>query len=141
MTGTGEKRKRPPTFQHFPINRAKILKQAWVQNTKLKSKWKAEKRKSSLGVPVPPLNEEEDEADAAEDKTVEAEDKAAETETASQVRAPTRAPPTRGPPPKKRARRTQPDPKEAESSDAPTLRDRRGNAEGKLGLQAAANQT
>ncbi|KAH6918944.1 hypothetical protein BKA70DRAFT_1248731 [Coprinopsis sp. MPI-PUGE-AT-0042] len=39
------KRKNPPTFQHLPVQRAKKLKQAWVEKTKIKSKWKHEKRK------------------------------------------------------------------------------------------------
>ncbi|KAF8352317.1 hypothetical protein F5887DRAFT_24363 [Amanita rubescens] len=40
--------KRPPSFQHFPPNRAKKLKKTWVQTAKIKSKWKAEKRKAGL---------------------------------------------------------------------------------------------
>ncbi|KIY51000.1 hypothetical protein FISHEDRAFT_57130 [Fistulina hepatica ATCC 64428] len=43
---TFHKRRRPPTFQHYPSNRAKKLKRDWVINAKIKSKWKAEKRKS-----------------------------------------------------------------------------------------------
>ncbi|KAK0210619.1 hypothetical protein DFS33DRAFT_305976 [Desarmillaria ectypa] len=39
------KRKRPPTFPHHPAARAKKLKQEWVFKAKIKSKWKAEKRK------------------------------------------------------------------------------------------------
>ncbi|KAK0240271.1 hypothetical protein EDD85DRAFT_950105 [Armillaria nabsnona] len=39
------KRKRPPTFPHHPAARAKKLKQDWVVKAKIKSKWKAEKRK------------------------------------------------------------------------------------------------
>ena len=59
------KRKRPPTFQHLPLNRgqsirsvklspidllckAKKLKATWVANTKIKSKWKAQKRKEAM---------------------------------------------------------------------------------------------
>ncbi|TFK27410.1 hypothetical protein FA15DRAFT_685931 [Coprinopsis marcescibilis] len=38
------KRKLPPTFPHLPIQQAKKLKKAWVEKTKIKSKWKAEKR-------------------------------------------------------------------------------------------------
>jgi len=63
MVEAGTKRKRPPTFQHLPINRAKKLKQVWVQNTKIKSKWKAEKRKQGsdgvLSSVVGPALEEE----------------------------------------------------------------------------------
>ncbi|KAH9483984.1 hypothetical protein JR316_0003462 [Psilocybe cubensis] len=45
---SGPKRKHPPTFHHYPTNRAKALKKAWVEKTKIKSKWKAEKRKEDL---------------------------------------------------------------------------------------------
>ncbi|EPQ58179.1 hypothetical protein GLOTRDRAFT_91673 [Gloeophyllum trabeum ATCC 11539] len=45
-TDSVKKRKRPPTFQHLPENRAKKLKKAWVETQKIKSKWKAEKRKT-----------------------------------------------------------------------------------------------
>ncbi|KAI0695821.1 hypothetical protein BC835DRAFT_1414638 [Cytidiella melzeri] len=51
MAGTaaaGQKRRRPPTFQHLPLNRAKKLKQSWVENQKIKSKWKAQKWKEGL---------------------------------------------------------------------------------------------
>ncbi|KAJ7172617.1 hypothetical protein C8R46DRAFT_1032577 [Mycena filopes] len=111
MAETAQKRKRPPSFQHFPINRAIKLKQAWVQNTKLKSKWKAEKRKAGI---APPRREEGDAEDA--DDNTEVETKEPEPEPATT--------PARPPPPTKRGRRTQPDPSEAESSVAPTLRDR-----------------
>ncbi|KAM5532040.1 hypothetical protein V8D89_014291 [Ganoderma adspersum] len=42
------KRKKPPTFQHLPAQRAKKLKQSWVEVQKIKSKWKAQKRKEGL---------------------------------------------------------------------------------------------
>ncbi|KAF8911075.1 hypothetical protein CPB84DRAFT_1842329 [Gymnopilus junonius] len=48
MSDSNTKRKRPPTFQHFPINRAKVLKKQWVEKTKIKSKWKAQKKKEDL---------------------------------------------------------------------------------------------
>ncbi|PSR74120.1 hypothetical protein PHLCEN_2v10076 [Hermanssonia centrifuga] len=48
METAGTKRKKPPTFQHLPINRAKKLKQSWVESQKIKSKWKAEKRKEGF---------------------------------------------------------------------------------------------
>ncbi|KAJ7083839.1 hypothetical protein C8R43DRAFT_1052090 [Mycena crocata] len=115
-----QKRKRPPTFQHFPEKRAKILKQAWVKNTKLKSKWKAEKRKSGLG------RSHTQEKEIVGDAEVEAEVEA--PETAVQERAPTPPPP----PPKKRERRNQSD---AESLTAtPTLRDRAREAYSKTSL-------
>ncbi|KAF9466359.1 hypothetical protein BDZ94DRAFT_214685 [Collybia nuda] len=47
MVETAIKRKRPPTFQHLPVKRAKKLKQTWVQNVKIKTKWKAQKRKEA----------------------------------------------------------------------------------------------
>ncbi|KAF9009399.1 hypothetical protein BDQ17DRAFT_1397712 [Cyathus striatus] len=48
MSEPGAKRKRPPTFQHFPADRAKKLKKTWVETAKIRSKWKAEKRKQKL---------------------------------------------------------------------------------------------
>ncbi|KAI0807529.1 hypothetical protein C8Q74DRAFT_1227952 [Fomes fomentarius] len=44
----GVKRKKPPTFQHLPVQRAKKLKQSWVDVQKIKSKWKTQKRKEGL---------------------------------------------------------------------------------------------
>ncbi|EJF65911.1 hypothetical protein DICSQDRAFT_165613 [Dichomitus squalens LYAD-421 SS1] len=44
----GVKRKKPPTFQHLPVQRAKKLKRSWVEVQKIKSKWKAQKRKEGL---------------------------------------------------------------------------------------------
>ncbi|KIM87019.1 hypothetical protein PILCRDRAFT_95910 [Piloderma croceum F 1598] len=46
-TETGTKKK-PPTFQHLPANRAKKLKKNWVDIKKIKSKWRTEKRKGGL---------------------------------------------------------------------------------------------
>ncbi|KAG2157327.1 hypothetical protein DEU56DRAFT_14744 [Suillus clintonianus] len=48
MMVEGTKRKKPPTFGHLPVNRAKKLKQAWVENTKIKSQWKAQKKREGL---------------------------------------------------------------------------------------------
>ncbi|KAJ7285706.1 hypothetical protein C8J57DRAFT_1118178, partial [Mycena rebaudengoi] len=111
MTETGEKRKRPPSFQHFPINRAKKLKQAWVQNTKLKSKWKAEKRKNGL---MPARNEGEE--DPVEDSEV--------TESKDDVQPPAQARIAHT----KKPSRTQHPRREAEAGPStatePTLRDR-----------------
>ncbi|KNZ75491.1 hypothetical protein J132_02824 [Termitomyces sp. J132] len=42
------KRKRPPTFHHLPASKAKKLKQAWIENKKIKTKWKAEKRREGI---------------------------------------------------------------------------------------------
>ncbi|TFK42966.1 hypothetical protein BDQ12DRAFT_301067 [Crucibulum laeve] len=71
MTEVTKKRKQPPTFQHYPINRAKKLKQTWVQTAKIKSKWKAEKRKdditSSSKLDLPEYNEEEEKKEEGSD--------------------------------------------------------------------------
>ncbi|KAF8626345.1 hypothetical protein AX15_005002 [Amanita polypyramis BW_CC] len=48
VTRVSSKRKHPPSFQHYPSNRAKKLKQAWVETAKIKSKWRAEKRKAGF---------------------------------------------------------------------------------------------
>ncbi|KAF9792132.1 hypothetical protein BJ322DRAFT_15862 [Thelephora terrestris] len=51
---TANKRKGPPKFQHLPKARAKQLKSAWIQTRKIKSKWRAEKRREgieSVGTP------------------------------------------------------------------------------------------
>ncbi|PPQ81205.1 hypothetical protein CVT25_015729 [Psilocybe cyanescens] len=62
----GAKRKKPPTFQHYPTNRAKVLKKAWVEKTKIKSKWKAEKKKedltSSYKLEIPVYGDDEDDS-------------------------------------------------------------------------------
>jgi len=49
---TGSKRKKPPTFEHYPVNRAKKLKKAWVEKAKIKHKWKLEKRREGLVTPL-----------------------------------------------------------------------------------------
>ncbi|KAJ6455716.1 hypothetical protein C8R45DRAFT_585450 [Mycena sanguinolenta] len=103
-----EKRKRPPSFQHYPANRAKKLKQTWVQNQKIKSQWKMEKRKAGLAIPRP------EEGVAGNDPESEVEDEELEPSV-----------PTRPSPLQKRAhehgKQVAP---EAESSTAPSLRDR-----------------
>ncbi|KAF5391411.1 hypothetical protein D9757_001952 [Collybiopsis confluens] len=59
--------KKPPNFYtRYPAQRANSLKKTWVQNAKIKSQWKAEKRK--LGIhsrpqPQPRLGNSEEEAD------------------------------------------------------------------------------
>ncbi|KAG7092388.1 hypothetical protein E1B28_008745 [Marasmius oreades] len=58
MPPTRKDKKKPPTFNHFPPTRAKALKQAWVEKAKIKSKWKAEKRKMGLAqAPENPVQE------------------------------------------------------------------------------------
>ncbi|KAJ3503973.1 hypothetical protein NLJ89_g8189 [Agrocybe chaxingu] len=42
------KRKKPPTFAHLPRQTAKKYKKGWVEKAKIKSKWKAQKRKEDL---------------------------------------------------------------------------------------------
>ncbi|EIN07431.1 hypothetical protein PUNSTDRAFT_121543 [Punctularia strigosozonata HHB-11173 SS5] len=57
MAGPGEhesrKRKQPPTFQHLPPHRAKKLKKEWIEKQKIKSKWRAQKRKEGLATSLP----------------------------------------------------------------------------------------
>ncbi|KAG2078098.1 hypothetical protein BDR04DRAFT_1124666 [Suillus decipiens] len=48
MITEGTKRKKPPTFGHLPFNRAKKLKQSWVESTKIKSQWKAQKKREGV---------------------------------------------------------------------------------------------
>ncbi|KAG0705947.1 hypothetical protein DFH29DRAFT_996374 [Suillus ampliporus] len=48
MIVEGTKRKKPPTFGHLPVNRAKKLKQSWVESKKIKSQWKAQKKREGL---------------------------------------------------------------------------------------------
>lgn len=65
MNTEGPKRKKPPTFSHLPFNRgellrvwshgysqfifkAKKLKQSWVESTKIKSQWKAQKKREGV---------------------------------------------------------------------------------------------
>jgi hypothetical protein len=79
------KRKRPPTFQHYPVNRgtisfscvclflthrsAKQLKKNWVENVKIKSKWKAEKRKEGITKDVREGEPTDSERDEDEEKS------------------------------------------------------------------------
>ncbi|TFY72363.1 hypothetical protein EVG20_g609 [Dentipellis fragilis] len=46
-TTTRTKRK-PPTFNHLPEHAAKRFKREWVEKQKIKSKWKAQKRKEGI---------------------------------------------------------------------------------------------
>ncbi|KIJ69225.1 hypothetical protein HYDPIDRAFT_80937 [Hydnomerulius pinastri MD-312] len=48
MVVTEGKTRKPPTFQHLPKNRAKKLKQSWIENKKIKNKWKAQKIREGL---------------------------------------------------------------------------------------------
>ncbi|KAF9566295.1 hypothetical protein CPC08DRAFT_758982 [Agrocybe pediades] len=68
---TAPKRKNPPRFDHHPKNRAVALKKAWVEKTKIKSKWKAQKRKEDLAsqakLEIPTYSDEEDNAPGSKD--------------------------------------------------------------------------
>ncbi|KAL0580258.1 hypothetical protein V5O48_001763 [Marasmius crinis-equi] len=61
MPPSRREKKKPPTFTHLPAARAKALKQAWVEKAKIKSKWKAERRKMGLApaAQVNDLNEDD----------------------------------------------------------------------------------
>lgn len=63
MPTAGQKRKGPPTFRYFPPNRAKKLKKAWVETAKIKSKWKAQKRREGILSSHSELEPHEDGAD------------------------------------------------------------------------------
>ncbi|KAF9500993.1 hypothetical protein BDN71DRAFT_962911 [Pleurotus eryngii] len=58
---SGAKKKQPPTFQHFPEKRARALKKTWVETAKIKSQWKAEKRKANLLGPARPAQDDVEE--------------------------------------------------------------------------------
>ncbi|THH10795.1 hypothetical protein EW145_g1092 [Phellinidium pouzarii] len=48
--GQQKKKRHPPTFQHLPRDRAIKLKKEWIEKERLKSKWRAQKRKEGLNV-------------------------------------------------------------------------------------------
>ncbi|KAJ8597994.1 hypothetical protein M405DRAFT_855269 [Rhizopogon salebrosus TDB-379] len=48
MVVEGTKHKKPPTFGHLPVNRARKLKKSWVESKKIKSQWKAQKKREGL---------------------------------------------------------------------------------------------
>ncbi|OAX43530.1 hypothetical protein K503DRAFT_680926 [Rhizopogon vinicolor AM-OR11-026] len=48
MVVEGTKHKKPPTFGHLPVNRARKLKKSWVESKKIKSQWKAQKKREDL---------------------------------------------------------------------------------------------
>ncbi|KAG2158343.1 uncharacterized protein EDB93DRAFT_1246191 [Suillus bovinus] len=60
MTTEGTKRKKPPTFGHLPFNRAKKLKQSWVESTKIKSQWKAQKKREGVLQRKPEVSSNDD---------------------------------------------------------------------------------
>ncbi|KAG1768365.1 hypothetical protein EDD22DRAFT_772369 [Suillus occidentalis] len=79
MITEGPKRKKPPTFSHLPFNRAKKLKQSWVESTKIKSQWKAQKKREGVsqrklevpsnGDPPPAHQEKSDGSESEESHT------------------------------------------------------------------------
>ncbi|KAH7924586.1 hypothetical protein BV22DRAFT_1013033 [Leucogyrophana mollusca] len=71
MVATGEKRKKPPTFQHLPINRAKKLKQTWVEAKKIKSQWRAQKKREGLPIRKHVTPSGEAEVSGAQDASLE----------------------------------------------------------------------
>ncbi|KAK7014980.1 hypothetical protein R3P38DRAFT_2998763 [Favolaschia claudopus] len=105
-----EKRKHPPSFQHLPINRAKKLKQTWVQNQKIKTKWKLEKRKEAARA-----------TKQAEDAAVDESDTEGDDQAPS-ISAPIPSQPS--PPTRKKRAPGRSHPPESESAQAPSLRDR-----------------
>ena len=145
----GVKRKKPPTFQHLPAQRgafrfefqgpefaasctpllstAKKLKRSWVEVQKIKSKWKAQKRKEGLSTPranLEPLvddarqgqgSDDDESRDDASDDLGEAEDTGDES---SEVEAP--PPQKRGPSSKPKGQKDGPPGKAAEP---PSLRE------------------
>ncbi|KAJ3735460.1 hypothetical protein DFJ43DRAFT_991543 [Lentinula guzmanii] len=64
VTTETRKKKKPPSFKHYPAARAKSLKKAWVEKAKIKSKWKSERQKMELpssSLPTETGNASEDE--------------------------------------------------------------------------------
>ncbi|KAI0079896.1 hypothetical protein K474DRAFT_1566880, partial [Panus rudis PR-1116 ss-1] len=103
-------KKKPPTFQHLPLNRAKKLKKEWVTVQKIKSQWKAQKRKEGL-VPSRPVDAElSDHPDKAE----------SDEKTSSQ----------------KDASEESSDDENVEQEDSPTLRDLQRQAYSKSSLHS-----
>ncbi|KAF4608351.1 hypothetical protein EYR40_000695 [Pleurotus pulmonarius] len=77
---SGAKKKRPPTFHHFPEKRAKALKKSWVETAKIKSQWKAEKRKANLHNASRPV---QDDVEEDGDNNSEARDNLADSQDGS----------------------------------------------------------
>ncbi|KAG6868278.1 hypothetical protein C0993_005563 [Termitomyces sp. T159_Od127] len=65
-----DQRKRPPTFRHLPANRAKKLKQAWIENKKIKTKWKAQKFREGI-TSTPQIQDELKRSDDEDESDVE----------------------------------------------------------------------
>ncbi|KAL1748068.1 hypothetical protein HDZ31DRAFT_60602 [Schizophyllum fasciatum] len=67
MDTTATKRKRPPTFVHLPANKAQKLRRDWIETRKLKSKWRAQKRREGLVKPRSDRESDGEERTAAAD--------------------------------------------------------------------------
>jgi len=48
--------RKPPSFQHLPANRAKHLKQKWVEKQKIKTQWRAQKKRELISKPTHSVN-------------------------------------------------------------------------------------
>ncbi|KAH7889463.1 hypothetical protein F5I97DRAFT_1948012 [Phlebopus sp. FC_14] len=48
MAATDGRRKKPPAFSHLPKTRAKKLKKTWIENKKIKRRWKVQKEREGL---------------------------------------------------------------------------------------------
>ncbi|KAG9318726.1 hypothetical protein JVU11DRAFT_825 [Chiua virens] len=58
MAVTEGKKKKPPSFHFLPKTRAKQLKKSWVEDRKIRSKWKAQKKREGLsGQPRRPVDD------------------------------------------------------------------------------------
>ncbi|KAF9069838.1 hypothetical protein BDP27DRAFT_1324686 [Rhodocollybia butyracea] len=90
MAPQAHQKKKPPTFTHYPALRAKSLKKAWVEKAKIKSKWKAEKRKMGLSrrVPAEGRSDEEEEEEEEEEKNEDEEDTKEESGIAPPAKPP-----------------------------------------------------
>jgi len=64
------KKRNPPTFPHHRPEQARKLKAQWIQREKIKSKWRAEKRRDPTLRPPPPqqLPQPEEPAEESEEE-------------------------------------------------------------------------
>jgi len=85
--GGGKPRKGPPKFQHLPLAQARKLKKAWVDAKKIKTAYKAEKRKgtgASLPSKMPVDAADGDEYERGDGIDAAEEDRNVEKEAASE---------------------------------------------------------
>ncbi|GJJ12144.1 hypothetical protein Clacol_006385 [Clathrus columnatus] len=59
------KRKGPPEFRHLPRDRAKKLKQQWIEKKKIKSQWKQEKKRQNIMITRPTSTEPQNDQNQA----------------------------------------------------------------------------